>query len=179
MSENAANTRGLPGEVVALPDGRELDHCIQCGMCTASCPVAELVPGYSPRQLVARALLGLEDVLASDDIWLCARCQECVAVCRKNIRPGDIITALRILALQRGHKQSAGAKHTLAFLASIQKKGKLNEATLPLRTLGLGGTMKLVPYAMRMMGRGKLPPMVVKPIEGLDEVRALVEEYKR
>jgi heterodisulfide reductase subunit C len=178
MSETAVNTRGLPGEVVALPDGNDLDHCIQCGMCTASCPVAALVPGYSPRQLVARTLLGLEDVLSSDEIWYCARCQECVAACKKDIRPGDIITALRILALQRGYKQSAGARHTLAFLASIQKKGKLNEATLPLRTLGIS-VFKLVPYAMRMAGRGKLPPMVVKPIKGLDEVRALVEEYKR
>ena len=99
MGDSAENDRGFIGEVTALPDGKDVDHCIQCGMCTATCPVAEAVPGFSPRQLIARALMNLDkELLASDEIWYCARCQQCVANCRKDIRPGDIITALRIIA---------------------------------------------------------------------------------
>ncbi|MFH1533296.1 MAG: 4Fe-4S dicluster domain-containing protein [Pseudomonadota bacterium] len=179
MSGAAENKRGLPGEVAALPDGKDIDHCIQCGMCTATCPVADAVPGFSPRQLIARALMNLdEELLASDEIWYCARCQQCVAICRKNIRPGDIITAIRIIALQRGYLKTAGARHTLAFLADIGRKGKLNEALLAFRTLHFS-TVKMVPYAMRMLGKGKLPSPIVKKIEGLDEVKALIEEYTR
>ncbi len=171
--------RGLPGEVAALPDGKDIDHCIQCGMCTATCPVAEAVPGFSPRQIIARTLMNLgEELLASDEIWYCARCQQCVATCRKDIRPGDIITALRIIAIRMGYRKTAGARHTLAFLGDIKKKGKLNEATLAFKTLGMS-TITMVPYAMRMMLKGKIPSPIVKKIEGLDEVRALVEEYRR
>lgn len=179
MGETAEYDRGLPGDVAAMPDGKEIDHCIQCGMCTATCPVAEAVPGFSPRQLIARALMNLdEELLASDEIWYCARCLQCVAMCRKNIRPGDIITAIRTVAIRRGYRKTAGARHTLAFLADIAKKGKLNEATLTFKTLGWS-TVTMVPYAMRLMAKGKIPSPIVKEIEGMDEVRALIEEYTR
>ena len=179
MGENSENSRGFVGEVAALPDGKDIDHCIQCGMCTATCPVAEAVPGFSPRQLIARALLNLDkELLASDEIWYCARCQQCVANCRKDIRPGDIITALRIIAIRMGYRKTAGAKHALAFLGDIARKGKLNEATLTMKTLGWG-TVTMVPYAMRMMFKGKVPSPFVKKIEGLDQVRSLIEEYKQ
>lgn len=179
MSEDTKEIGGLVGEVAALPDGKEILSCIQCGMCTATCPVAEAVPGFSPREIIARALLNLEqELLASDEIWYCARCQECVAVCRKNIRPGDIITAIRTVALSRAHRKSPGARHTVAFLSDIRKKGKLNEATLPLKTLGWS-SFSMAPYALRLLLKRKVPPPMTKTIEGIDEVRSLIEEYKR
>jgi heterodisulfide reductase subunit C len=178
MGETHDTNRGLPGEIAALPDGRDIDRCIQCGMCTASCPVSAAVPGYSPRQMVARALLGLEELLASEEIWYCARCQQCVATCRKDVRPADVITAVRDIALKRGYKGTEGARHTLAFMTSIASKGKLNEAMLPLRTLHLSA-VKLLPYAARMLAKGKVPSPFLGKIEGIEEVRALVEEYRR
>lgn len=179
MGGTARHDRGLAGDVAATPDGKDLDHCIQCGMCTATCPVAEAVPGFSPRQIVARTILDLADeLLASDEIWYCARCQQCVASCRKNIRPADVITAIRTEALRRGNRDTAGARHTMAFLSDLGGKGKLNEALLTFRTLRWS-TFKMIPYAMRMLARGKIPPPIVKEIEGMDEVQALIEEFRK
>lgn len=171
--------RSFAQEIAALPEGKDIDKCIQCGMCAASCAVSAALPDFSPRRIIARVLLGLKDeVLASDEIWYCARCQYCVANCRKDIHPGDIITAIRTLALREGRKETEGARHTLAFLEDISAAGKLNEAFLPLKTLRLS-IIKLVPYAVRMLAKGKVPPLLVKSIDGLDEVRALIKEYRK
>jgi heterodisulfide reductase subunit C len=165
-------------EIAAAPGGKDIKKCIQCGTCTSSCAIREKAPGFNPRKIIAKAILGLKDeVLSSDEIWYCARCQYCIANCRKDISPGDIITAIRTVAIREGYKETQGARHTLAFLEDIKSKGKLNEATLPLKTLRLN-TIKLVPYALRMLRRGKVPPPFVKSIDGLGEVIELIEEFK-
>lgn len=170
--------RRFVDEIAALEDGRDIKKCIQCGTCTASCQVSRHVPGFGPRRVIAKALLGLkEELLSSDEIWYCARCQYCVANCRKDIRPGDIITAIRTIAIREGRRETAGARHTLAFLEDIGRRGKLDEAMLPLKTLRLG-TIRLVPYAVRMLARRKLPMPLVKSIEGLGEVQQLIEDFK-
>lgn len=165
-------------EISALEDGKDILKCIQCGTCTASCAVSRQVKGFSPRKIIAKALLGLKDeVLSSDEIWSCARCQYCVANCRKDIRPGDIITAIRTIAIREGHKETPGARHTLAFLSDLKNKGKLDEAFLPMKTLRLG-MIKLLPYAIRMIAKGKVPMPLMKSIKGLDEVKELIKDFE-
>jgi len=166
-------------EVAALEDGKGIKQCLQCGICSASCPVREIVPTFNPRRVIAKILLGLkQEVLASEEIWFCARCQQCTANCHKNIKPGDIITAARTLALREGHRETAGAKHTLAFLKDIASHGELNEATLPIRTLGLFATLKLIPYGFQLLLKGKAPSPLIDTIDGMPEVKALIEEFK-
>ena len=169
---------GFVDEIVALDGGKDIRQCIQCGICSSSCPVRELVPSFSPQRLIAKVLLGLkQEVLASDEIWFCARCNYCTANCRKNIHPGDVITAIRTLALREGYRETAGARHTLAFLQDIDSRGELNEATLPLKTLGLLETLKLIPYGIRMLVKGKAPSPFIESVDGMAEVKALIEEF--
>jgi len=179
MSQSTQFDNQFIDDLAALEDGREIRQCIQCGMCSASCPVREVVPSFSPQRLIAKILLGLkEEVLASDEIWFCARCNYCTANCRKNIRPGDIITAVRTLALREGYTETSGARHTLAFLKDISAHGELNESLLPLRTLGLFESLKLLPYGIRMLAKGKVPLPFVESIEGMKEVQALIDEFQ-
>lgn len=164
-------------EIASLEGGKDIEKCIQCGTCTSSCAMTAVDPGFNPRKMIAKALLGLkEEVLASDEIWYCARCQYCIANCKKDISPGSIITAIRNIAIKEGYKETAGARHTLAFLSDLRSKGKLNEAFLPLKTLRLN-TIKMIPYAIRMLKKGKVPSPFLKSIDGLEEVRGLIEEY--
>ncbi|HJN52161.1 MAG: 4Fe-4S dicluster domain-containing protein [Pseudomonadales bacterium] len=165
-------------EVAALEDGKGIKQCLQCGVCSSSCPVRALLPTFDPRRLIAKILLGLkEEVLASDEIWFCARCQQCTANCHKNIRPGDIITAVRTLSLREGYRKTAGAKHTLAFLQDMARHGELNEATLPVKTLGVFGTLKLIPYGVQLLLKGKVPSPLIGSIDDVKEVQALIEEF--
>lgn len=169
---------GFVEEIAAIEGGKAIKNCIQCGTCTSSCPVRAEDSNFNPRKIIAKALLGLkEEVLSSDEIWYCARCQYCVANCKKDICPGDVITAIRTIAIREGHKETEGARHTLAFLKDMKATGKLNEALLPLRTLRLN-TIKMIPYAIRMLKAGKIPTPFVNTIDGLDEVRELIEEFK-
>ena len=52
--------------------------CLECGKCTAVCPISRVNEGYSPRRLLAHGLFYGADDLASDRLlWSCLTCQLC------------------------------------------------------------------------------------------------------
>jgi|GEM_PF-3275219 len=123
------------------------------------------------------ALLGLkEEVLQSEAIWLCAKCQECVVKCIKDVRPGEILGAIRTLAMREGAEAGWGMRHTRAFARDILRFGKLNEATLPLVT-ARQRVLRMIPLAIKMTLCGKLPPPFPKRIEGLGQIKALFRRF--
>ncbi|MHA1777071.1 MAG: CoB--CoM heterodisulfide reductase subunit C [Promethearchaeota archaeon] len=76
--------------------------CFQCGTCTGGCPSGRRT-AIRTRQIIRKAVLGLEEVLSSDDIWLCSTCYTCFERCPRHIPVTDIIIMLRNLASQRGY----------------------------------------------------------------------------
>ena len=38
-------------------------YCLDCGVCTGSCPVSRVFPEFSPRQIIERSLYELEELL--------------------------------------------------------------------------------------------------------------------
>ena len=40
---------------------QQIDYCMECGVCTGSCPVAMELEGFSPRQMIKRMLGEPED----------------------------------------------------------------------------------------------------------------------
>jgi len=164
-------------EISALPSGRDILKCIQCGACSASCPVFKYNPQGNPRKIIAKAALGLkEEVIHSEGIWLCAKCQSCVVRCHKDVRPGEIIGAIRTIAIREGVRGDAGIRHAKAFAHDIYRFGKLNEATLPLVTLG-HRIVKMFPLALKMFFRGKLPSPLPKRTKNIQQVRALFDRF--
>ncbi|MHA1746685.1 MAG: CoB--CoM heterodisulfide reductase subunit C [Promethearchaeota archaeon] len=75
--------------------------CFQCGTCTGSCPSGRRT-AIRTRQIIRRIALGLDEVLSSDDIWLCSTCYTCYERCPRSIPVTDVIIKLRNLATQRG-----------------------------------------------------------------------------
>ena len=75
--------------------------CFQCGTCSGSCPSGRRT-AIRTRQVIRRALLGLDEVLSSDDIWLCSTCYTCYERCPRSLPVTNIIIKLRNLASQRG-----------------------------------------------------------------------------
>ena len=85
------------------PGCQHLLRCFSCGVCTASCPVAEVEPGFSPSRIIRHVLYGLRAaLLASPDLWYCARCAVCSFQCPQDVRFADVIQGLRNLALREG-----------------------------------------------------------------------------
>lgn len=75
-------------------------NCLQCGACTATCPLA--VQGSEfPRRQMTMVRLGLSRQLATDpDIWHCYRCEDCSASCPSGAKPGSVMNALRTLSTE-------------------------------------------------------------------------------
>ena len=81
--------------------GQALLACNQCGKCSAGCPVVAAMD-ILPSQVIRMAQLGMEEVLESNTIWICASCLTCVARCPKGVDLPRLMEALRQIALRQG-----------------------------------------------------------------------------
>ncbi len=82
-----------------------LHACMNCGVCTAICPVAEFYD-YDPRKVVDLVQSGnneeIEKLLKSETIWYCGECMSCKTRCPRGNTPALIIMALRTLSIKLG-----------------------------------------------------------------------------
>jgi NADPH-dependent glutamate synthase beta subunit-like oxidoreductase len=89
-----------------LLDVEKLKYCYECGICTASCPIVELLgKDYNPRGLLEKILLNHENVLASDELWLCAWCYRCYRHCPQVLKLPEIFLFMRTIAAKHGYTQ--------------------------------------------------------------------------
>ena len=80
--------------------GENFHKCMQCGTCTAACPMEEKME-ESPRRIILLSHWGLkEKVTESNTVWLCATCQTCQAMCPRGIDLTKVMEAIRQLALR-------------------------------------------------------------------------------
>ncbi len=78
-------------------------RCLECGKCTAICPVARYDGGFSPRATVGRAVIQRNEELLQDDrLWTCLNCLQCSEVCPANVDYAALTTAVRGEARRRG-----------------------------------------------------------------------------
>ena len=98
------STNGEFVRQVETISGENLLACNQCGKCSAGCPVAYSMD-LLPSQVIRLAQLGIEDVLESQTIWVCASCLTCMARCPKGIDLSKIMEALRIIQMERSGNQ--------------------------------------------------------------------------
>ncbi len=81
--------------------GQNLLACNQCGKCSAGCPVVAAMD-ILPSQVIRMAQLGMEEVLESNTIWICASCLTCVTRCPKGVDLPRLMEALRQISLRKG-----------------------------------------------------------------------------
>lgn len=80
--------------------GQRLADCYQCGACTAGCPVGERMNPVPSRGIRMLQLGMVEELLASDGIWLCAACMVCGSRCPRGVDYAKITDALRAIVLR-------------------------------------------------------------------------------
>ncbi len=87
-----------------LLDMEKLKYCFECGICTGSCPVMEIIPNhYNPRILLEKIVLDPDKVLEEESLWLCAWCYRCYKRCPQRLKVPEIFLAIRKIATQQGH----------------------------------------------------------------------------
>lgn len=85
-------------------DQEKLQYCYECGICTASCPIADLLGrDYNPRVLLENYVLNPETLMESEQLWLCAWCYRCYKRCPQGLKLPDTFLSLRRIALERGY----------------------------------------------------------------------------
>lgn len=85
---------------VAEISGQNVYRCMQCGTCSAVCPMSDNME-ITPRQAMLLLQHGLtEQVLESQTPWLCASCHSCQVRCPRGIEVTRVVEALRQIVLR-------------------------------------------------------------------------------
>lgn len=172
-----------------------VDACIMCGACVAACTSHEVSRGFlgpaalakaerflaDPREPAAAKEQRLRRLEQEHGIWDCTRCNFCVEVCPKDVKPMEAIIRLRRAAIDAGLTHTGGARHILGFSELIRREGRLNEAVMPLKVVGfdLRRLWDIVPLGLRMWLKGKVPNPLAPAIPGIAQVRAIFAAAQR
>ena len=75
--------------------------CVQCGMCTSTCPAARH-SDYNPREIIERVLGGDISIIEEDYIWNCFYCYTCHSVCPVGNSVCEVNQILKQFAVSKG-----------------------------------------------------------------------------
>jgi quinone-modifying oxidoreductase, subunit QmoC len=178
----SSTKRDFIDELKGVPGGERIRDCIQCGVCSGSCPVSYAMD-LPPRQIIASIRAGMRDrVLGCESLWLCTSCYHCTLRCPRQIAVTDIIYALKRLAMAEGKVEGAARAVAMAksFADQIEKRGRNHETSLlmayymktnPFAAIGMA------PLGMKLMSRGRMP-LTGEKIRGIDQIRAIVAKTR-
>lgn len=173
----------FPVEIMARPGGEHLRECLQCGTCSAGCPLAPYMD-LTPRRVIALTRAGLErDVLGSVTPWLCASCYECQVRCPRGLKVTDIMYALKARSIEKGlhPKRLPVPALARAFVGMVSRHGRSAEARLVMRLKASTRPVDLVRmapqgYRLWRTGRMSLRQERIRHVDQLSKVLAAVEE---
>lgn len=99
-----SDSKRLQEQILAI-SGVNPRKCMKCGKCSGACPAYDEME-YHPHQFVAMVEDGrIDQLLASDSLWMCLSCFACVERCPRQVEPAHLIEGVR-LALIRQQNQN-------------------------------------------------------------------------
>ena len=170
----------------------EVMNCIMCGACVSDCTVLEVDKTFLGPAALAKAwrfahdprddstAARLRELSEASGIWDCTRCNFCVEVCPKDVKPMEQIMRLRSEATGIGITNNAGSRHTFAFTNTVKQGGRLNEFQMLPRTHGLlniPANLAELPGGIRMIRAGKMPSPFTHKIPGVAHVRRIFKQF--
>jgi heterodisulfide reductase subunit C len=185
MKETSTNGKAITDPsfletVKKFPGGDKVTDCIQCGICSGSCPARPWMD-YSPMQILRMIQLGLkEKALSTSTIWICASCYACTTRCPRGIDIPILMSNLKRVAMEEKVPAKIRMKPLFhrSFMETIQKHGRMYEPEIFMAVADkrdLRALMHNVSFGLRLMRKGKvgLPPKVPE----LDEFLAVLRKH--
>ncbi len=100
---------------------KQIDYCMECGLCTGSCPISRQLSKFSPRQIIKQAVLDPDGGLVkSREIWACLSCAACNERCPAGIDFPEFISAHRQEARKAGNFPQESHHGILQAVAGLQ-----------------------------------------------------------
>ncbi len=176
---------GFAAKVAKMAHGEKFFTCIQCGTCSATCPVSHYMD-FSPRKIIAMVREGFKDeVLGSFTIWLCASCYSCTSDCPREIKITDVMYALKQMAIAEKVYPKRFPIPIMAqeFFRYVEREGRNSEGRLMLNMSLKTNPFRLLRYAkmgwkLFTSGRVSLREEGVKDKEGLHAFLRAVDKAK-
>jgi quinone-modifying oxidoreductase subunit QmoC len=169
-------------EVAATPGGSKIRSCIQCGMCSGTCPVANEME-YAPRQIIAMIRAGMRDeVLSSNAMWHCVSCYLCYDRCPRGVKPTEIAHALETLAVKHGYRTKGTTNPAMyrSFVNSIKSRGRVHEFGMMLnyylKTNPLA-SLKMLPIALKLLSHKRME-IKPEPAVATDELAKITRKFR-
>lgn len=168
-------------ELIRTLSGEDIGRCIQCGKCTAGCPVAEDV-SPTPNQVMQLVRMNaLDEALQAKSIWYCTACHTCASRCPQDIDIAEVMNALRRLVLER---DLPPAERDVAvvndvFMRSLRSHGRVFELGVVMnKNLRTGKFLKDAGLGPAMFQKGKIG---IRPhnIQNRGRVRSILSRARR
>jgi heterodisulfide reductase subunit C len=85
-------------------EGDGVSYCYQCGACVGDCPSARFSEGFNPRNIMLAVLYGMKEEVVGPEspIWQCSNCFTCFDRCPQDVKPIEVIIALKNLMAAEG-----------------------------------------------------------------------------
>lgn len=175
-------------EVCSMPSGECVRWCMQCGMCSASCPNVNQMD-YSPRKIMALIRAGRRyDVLTSNTMWICASCYLCTARCPKDVKITELMHSLERLTARHSLRNEGVSTPALykIFIATIENNGRICEVMMMMKfylsTILTGKVnpltlIRMLPVALKLLSHGRMPIRPEK-IKGTAQLRTILERAR-
>ena len=149
------------------PHGNPINHCIQCGSCSGTCPAVEFMD-QTPRRLIGMINANLkDDVLSANTAWACASCYHCTVRCPAKIDIAGVMYAVKRYAMR--HKTYSddlvSPVFYRTFKKTVDKNGRSYEpilATSYIFDLGTKGFFLEIQGATKLMLKGRIPVLPSK-----------------
>ncbi len=166
-------------EVADEPGGEKINECIQCGVCSGSCPTVEWWE-HSPRKIIAMIRAGKRaEALSSASAFNCVTCYLCTVRCPRGIKPSQLIHAVEAMAEREGYKPKTPTLTLYRSMGDSIKRGRIWEFGLAVSFYLKTNIFRALPMASvawSLVSRGLMPIFPPKKVEGSREVTTIMEK---
>ena len=165
--------------VAAEPGGEAIWSCLQCGTCSAICPVS-IYMDRTPRRIIGLIRGGFRDeVLGSLSIWICTSCYACTIECPEKIRITDIMYIVKRMAIRQSsyHRFVVPAVEE-AFVKMVRRNGRLTESRMGVKVVrksGLRSALRMLPIAWRLLRKHRMQLLGVERMEDPASLRVILD----
>ncbi len=183
-----AGMKSFVEEVAATPGGENIRACIQCGVCSGTCPAAAEME-YAPRQVIALIRAGRRgEVLSSSSTWHCLSCYMCTVRCPRGIKPTELVHALESLASQHGFrvKKTYTPAMYRSFVSSIRNNGQVNEFGMMLKfywsikshlLTNPVATLSMLPLSLKLFLHRRMP-LMPKKVKSKEDLATIIRKFR-